>query len=307
MRPSSASTYLSSLAVPRTTVPAAIEWCARHGITHLEFTSSFRYHVGLADDLRAAPAEFALLIHNYFPPPVDPFVINLASDDRGVRERSIEHCRHSIDLAAEVGAPYYSVHAGFSQDLKPSQLGGHAHIGPGASLTDAAARFIESTRCIAEHAERRGLDVLVENNVLPRRHLVNGRNTLLLAVGANDIHALLSGVDHPRVGLLLDVGHLKVSAAALGEDAAELLRGLKPWVRGLHLSDNDGTTDTNDLYGEDAWFLPALPEFSAYPWVLETRPADPEETLKCLSLTEQRRHMTVPRLREDHGDQRTSH
>ena len=36
------------------------------------------------------------LIHNYFPPPENPFVINLASDKKQILNQSIEHCKNNL-------------------------------------------------------------------------------------------------------------------------------------------------------------------------------------------------------------------
>lgn len=306
--PAPAATYLSSLAIPADTVPSLEDWCERHGVGHVELTSSFGYYPGIVRDLRQRRGRTHFLLHNYFPPPERPFVINLASDDVSVRRASVEHCRACLDLTVELGSPHYSVHAGFARDLKPSDLGGAAELGPGADLTEPARRFVEQIWVLAEHAGALGVDLLIENNVLPARHRMNGRNTMLLAVEAEETLRLLEQITHPRVGLLVDVAHLRVSAEAAGHDPVRSLRALRPWVRGLHLSENDGLADTNESFGEDAWFMPELEHFTGHPWVIETRRLPAEQTLTCLALVERWRHRTAPGAREDtHRDTSASH
>ena len=61
-----------------------------------------------------------------------------------------------------------------------------------------------------------------------------------------------------NVGLLIDVAHLKVSAQALKFDKIEFLNKSKLWVRGFHLSDNDGTKDSNEMINDNAWFWPVV-------------------------------------------------
>jgi len=57
-----------------------------------------------------------------------------------------------------------------------------------------------------------------------------------------------------NIGILLDVGHLKVSSQTLGFDKYEAIRRWKGKINGLHLSDNDGKKDTNNGFDETCWF-----------------------------------------------------
>ena len=62
-------------------------------------------------------------LHNYFPPPKKPFVLNLASLDEKIFKRSNKHIIDSIKLCSMLGKRYYSFHAGFLCDIKPNELG----------------------------------------------------------------------------------------------------------------------------------------------------------------------------------------
>ena len=39
-----------------------------------------------------------LQVHNYFPPPEKPFVLNLASMDETIAKKTIDHIMHSLDV-----------------------------------------------------------------------------------------------------------------------------------------------------------------------------------------------------------------
>jgi sugar phosphate isomerase/epimerase len=54
------------------------------------------------------------LLHACFPPPENAFVINIASLDPLIRNRSLDQLRTSIDLAAELSIPFISIHPGSS-------------------------------------------------------------------------------------------------------------------------------------------------------------------------------------------------
>jgi len=57
-----------------------------------------------------------------------------------------------------------------------------------------------------------------------------------------------------NVGVLLDVAHLKVSATTLQFSKEKAHEQLKPYIRAYHLSENDGTKDSNEPISENSWF-----------------------------------------------------
>ena len=68
-----------------------------------------------------------------------------------------------------------------------------------------------------------------------------------------------------NVGLLLDVGHLKVSAKTEGFSAKKAMIKLKPFIKGYHLSENNGLSDTNEPFSDNAWFFDHLrPDLNYY-------------------------------------------
>ncbi len=279
--------FVSSSALKARTVAAAVEECERRGLTRLELTSSFPYYEGIRQDVIGARQRgIRLLIHNYFPPPQHGFVINLASGNPEIRGRSIEHCRASLALSAEIGAPLFSVHAGFSVDPRPSDLGGRLTIGGRRTRADTARVFFDTVSTLCDTAKTLGVQLLIENNVLSPRNLVEGRNELLLGVTAEDFHELFEAVNSPSLGMLLDVAHLKVSAQTLGVDRRQTLEEVRPYVRALHLSDNDGTTDNNQPFEQDAWFVQHLPMFPSAVCVIETIPLDPPALVACMRIIE---------------------
>lgn len=214
------------------------------------------------------------LVHNYFPPHRVPFVLNLAASNPEVLARSEAHCRAAIDLSVELGALFFSVHAGFAFSARPEQLG-HDLIGaPRIALEEAHGIFVQALRRLCAYAAPRSIDVLVENNVIAPFNLVNGRNLIGLCATADDILRTQADVGALNFGFLIDVGHLKVTANALGFDMHEFLDRVGPCVGAFHLSDNDGTADQNYTFDGNAWFMPRLAEFAHAPMILEAYKLD---------------------------------
>ena len=75
----------------------------------------------LTDEVNSKNAEFNL--HNYFPPPENPFVINLATKNEKILKKTEDHLKNSIDYAAYLNLKNYSFHAGFVVDISPKEIG----------------------------------------------------------------------------------------------------------------------------------------------------------------------------------------
>lgn len=78
-------------------------------------------------------------------------------------------------------------------------------------------------------------------------------------------------VNHPNIGITLDLGHLYLATRALGDDYLEAIGTAAPWVRHLHINDNFGKLDMGvDYegyrlpYGEADMHLP--PGWGAIPF-----------------------------------------
>ena len=62
-------------------------------------------------------------IHNYFPPPKIPFVLNLASQNNEISNLTLDHIDYVLECCLKLKATYYSFHAGFLCDLNVNELG----------------------------------------------------------------------------------------------------------------------------------------------------------------------------------------
>jgi sugar phosphate isomerase/epimerase len=61
-----------------------------------------------------------IFIHNFFPPSRDTnFVINIASDNKKIRENSVDLIISNIDFCKEVSALLYTIHPGFLSEAVP--------------------------------------------------------------------------------------------------------------------------------------------------------------------------------------------
>lgn len=224
----------------------------RHQIKCVELSGG-AYSDSIEDQLANSPGDLMLQIHNYYPPPFEPFVFNLASANSEILEKSISHARQALRLSKYTRAPLYSFHAGFRLALNPSELGERFSRRKLDHRDLSLNIFGESVLKLAEEARLEGGKLLIENNVINKTNYdVYGDDPLLLT-NPSEINSFMVNMPS-NVELLLDVAHLKVSAKTLGFDLKDAHDQLKPWVGAYHLSDNNGLFDSNNGIDEGSWF-----------------------------------------------------
>jgi len=266
--------YFSTGAFRNNSLVEILNYCVRYGIRNLELSSGVKPAPTYLETLAMFRDECQFLVHNYFPPPQIPFVLNLAATDKGTLRQSRDHCRAAIDLCMTLGSPFYSVHSGFALNLTPELLGKprqQSRLSSEYIIKPEIAyeTFAESVDYLSRYAESRGVGLLVENNVVTTAHVTAGKAGALLMVRAEEILRLMADISCPNLGVLVDVGHLKVSANALGYSPDSFISEIRPYIRAFHLSDNDGQTDQNRLVSKSSWFWPAVRQFPDATIVLE--------------------------------------
>ncbi len=228
-------------------------------------------HPGLQGNVKALGTRATIQLHNYFPPADPPFVFNLASTSNEIRERTLDCMSDALTLSAQVGAQRYSVHAGFLVDPPIAYLGETWRTLKRTELEEAHRLFIESVVELKHRADRLGIALLVENNVLTVGTRDECGDDVLLMASGQQICDLMAQLP-AGVGLLMDVAHLKVTAATLGFDPMNVLRDVASYTHGYHLSDNDGRSDSNGPVTADSWFWDGLEADVAFA-TLEVSPA----------------------------------
>jgi sugar phosphate isomerase/epimerase len=144
--------------------------------------------------------------------------------------------------------------------------------------------MIESVRDVADYAATKNQALVLENNVISPIYLAKAPANPLLMTSADEIVRFMKEVGRKNVGFLIDMGHARVSGTALGFDANDFLDEVAPYIRALHLSDNDGREDQNLPFDENAWFAPRLKEFRHVPWVLEAYKLDDDVLTSQLAM-----------------------
>jgi sugar phosphate isomerase/epimerase/ribosomal protein S18 acetylase RimI-like enzyme len=190
------------------------------------------------DWLREFPGR--LMLHHFFPPTSDrSFVLNLASANDDVRNKTFAFFQRAVDWSAACGAAHYSIHAGYAAE--PMDRNEHGFIFPmptEQAREEALFRYSLTATALARYAQDHGVMLLIENNVVTEHN----KGKLLLAT-PDEFKAFLQHwpVGLP-LGILLDWGHWQITASTLNQSIGGF-GALKEHIRGLHLHTNDCQTD----------------------------------------------------------------
>jgi sugar phosphate isomerase/epimerase len=201
-----------------------------------------------------------IIIHNYFPRPESDFVLNLASSNN----KSMDFVLRAFQLAKEIGANIYSVHAGFVTDFKANELGNEKIQSQLEEETKekyekAKVIFQKNINYLAAASEENGIKIMYENNGVSSLSIKKEcQIPRALLVTDKDIDEVI--VTNPKINILLDLAHLKISSNAYHFNRKKVLRKYSENISGYHISDNDGVRDTNSCIGKNSWFMQHLAE-----------------------------------------------
>ena len=246
--------YISSGCVKNKKISDSITQLYKSGFNSIELSGGTSYYEDIKRDLFYFKKKgLNLVMHNYFPPPKESFVINLASLDDEVLLKSINHVKRAIEWTKDLGGRVFSFHAGFLLNPNVNELGQKILSKKLYDRKDSINKFIESVNFLDTVAKRNDIKLLIENNVISESNYKEfGKNPLLMVEEKEAMLFMESTSDN--VNLLIDLAHLKVSSNVLGFDPIRYFKKLNKWIKGYHLSDNNGLVDSNEAIKIDSWF-----------------------------------------------------
>lgn len=237
------SVFISTACARHPRIGESVRMLAEAGYRHIELTGGSEPYGEMERDLGALKDEYGLsyIVHNYFPPPDEHFMLNLASMDDDHWQLCVDHCRRALTLAQKLGGDRYGVHAGFLLDLKVTEGGRRVERRPMSDRAAALERFSKAHGLLS--GEFPDVTLYVENNVLSYdNHQTFGADPFLMTSyeGYLELKEACGSLN-----LLLDMAHLKVSCHSLGLAFASEAGRLLELTNYLHVSENEGLADSN--------------------------------------------------------------
>jgi sugar phosphate isomerase/epimerase len=259
---------------------------AESGFKYLELSGGTKYYDNYLNDLSNLKAVYNLkyLIHNYFPPQREDFVLNLISSDDSIYQRSLQLIRDAIALSKKFEAILYSFHPGYIIELKPNK--DQAYFG----YTGVGAQNKREKEELFYHRFSRLLDSLSADCQIAVENLFpfsKEEDYSLFSQPQEIINFLKKYYDHLNVGILIDLGHLNMASHYLGFDKfrflEELFSDFSSKVVEIHLSDNDGSYDHHKITSLTSWQISWLTKNRALmgniPLTLEWRNDTPNKAI----------------------------
>lgn len=255
------------------------------GISNIELSGGLYESVNVENYITLSK-KANIQIHNYFPPPEIPFVFNLASKNDEIAESSMNLAKNAIKIAKQINRPIYSFHAGFLIDPKTDELGKTIRAKNINNREECLEIFISRINILAQYAKSHGVELLIENNVISQdNYNTFGDDPLLMTIASEAKYIMENTPDN--VNMLLDVAHLKVSSNSLGIDKKEMFTVCDKWIKAYHLSDNNGSADTNETIDENSWFWPYIKPNKLF-YTLEVYGVTTKEYLSQIDIVERK-------------------
>ncbi len=276
---------------------SAIELCKEISPKHIEISAP--HHYQSINKLKEVfefykKQEINFTLHNYFPPPEKSFVLNIASDNEEVLRSSKKLIEGALELCISSGSKIYGIHPGYLyRGAKANEEGMFVWENQSELSYDRALK--QSVKIVNNYYhlfDRQNINFILEN-LFPRPK----RKTSLFC-SLEEIDEFLSYVPSD-IGLLLDLGHLKISSNLYGFDLDDFLDkylskyGSKLYE--IHISENNGIKDQHLPVKKDSWQLPVLDRIKSIKldngqeriYCLESRRANKTELIESLNLIEE--------------------
>ena len=248
--------FISSSTVRHRKVRDSILELVSYGFKNIELSGGTEYYEGLEDDLVELRAKYNLkyLCHNYFPPPKENFVLNIASLNDEIYGKSCEHFAKAIRLSNKLGSKKFGIHAGFFIDLKLDEIGRGIYKKKFFDKEKSIERFCKGFN------ELKGIsgdvELYIENNVFSQTNYETYKGEVpFMLCSSSHFKELKNKIEF---NLLLDLAHLQVSSKSLNLNFDSEFSFLIKNSDYLHVSENNGLEDLNNPIKKDSLLMSML-------------------------------------------------
>ncbi|PHR53354.1 MAG: xylose isomerase [Arcobacter sp.] len=248
--------YISSACVKHKKIKDSVQDLVDNGFKNIELSGGTEYYEGFDNDLLELKDKYNLnyVCHNYFPPPQEHLVLNLASLNDDIYQKTFEHLKKAIVLSERLGGKKFGFHAGFFLDIKVSEIGKKISKNNLFDKKEAFNRFCKGFKSLQQFSNN--VELYIENNVFSSTNAKTYKHeNIFMLTNYIEYKNLKNKIDF---NLLLDVAHLKVSSKTLGLNFEQELIGMINDSNYIHISDNDALHDLNNCLRNDSSLVELL-------------------------------------------------
>jgi sugar phosphate isomerase/epimerase len=218
------------------------------GLKNIELGSSHMFVDNIIDKLKSY--NFNFIVHNYFPPSKNMFVMNLSSQNSTILKKTLGQIKNAIRLCNELDGNLYSFHPGFTIDPLNLPLIS-IKLNKKPILHDKAVDiFINMVQKVNAYAEDYGVKIAVENHVATKE-----TSKFLIFYAYEDFEELFKKINSDNLGTLIDFGHLKVTSYWMNFDKYDFIDKIKEHIFAFHIHDNNSISDEHKSIRKTSWFM----------------------------------------------------
>ncbi len=236
--------YVSTACISEKNLNENLKIFNKLNIKNIELTGNISFEKNYKKILKyyKIKHKFNFLIHNYFPIPEKPFMLNLGTENSYLNRKSVDNCLKAIDLCNQLKIKKFSVHAPFLVNFKTSEAGKKIKERKISSKSKILKIFKKNFNLLNKYIDN-DIKLYVENNVLSKENFINfGKKNPLMLTSFKDFDDMRQELNFKP---LLDVGHLKVSSKTLGLNFIEEFDNFSKYTDFIQVSDNNGLKDQN--------------------------------------------------------------
>jgi len=205
--------------------------------------------------------------HNYFPPPKKPIVLNYLTKNPKLKLECQNIIKEAINLAKKTGVKTYAFHPGYYREAEINKKGYFDFFGNERQNFDYGFEvfkkdFVNFYKALNIDENQNDVCLGFEN-LFPNP---DGTNDSFMC----DFKEISKVFDHAKkeninLKLLIDLGHLAISANLLKFDRLEFLQKVLnnygDKIFEVHISENDCVRDLHNRINANSWQLDALKLF----------------------------------------------
>lgn len=211
-----------------------------------------------------------IFLHNFFPPIKNKnFVINISSEDKKIRNKSVEMIINNMNFSKAVNAELYTFHPGFLSLPQPKTDFKNSNYDFDFSkkkynYSKSFNNMLNSLKKITNYAKSKKIKVAIETegSVL--------KKNFLLMQKPSEFKKLFKFIPE-NLFINLNIAHTRLAAKAFKFKFSDFLKATKDKIVAVELSCNDGENDQHLPINASSQNLKYLKFFKNIPIILEYR------------------------------------
>jgi len=232
-------------------------------------------------------------VHNYFPIPKKSFVINIASFDKSIRERSIKHIKTAIDFCNKIDGKLYTFHPGFLTDPQGSNISDQNYDFQwderqlnNTNYKQAKRNMYRALDEVAAYSKSKNIRVAIETE-----GSLNKKDHLLMQ-RPEEYEEFMENYSLSDIGINLNIGHLNLAANAFDFKRSDFIDLIQNYIAAMELSHNDGVEDQHQPLQPDGWYWDLIQDsrFENVYKILEFRNTPILEIVKNIHIIQEKFH-----------------